>query len=173
MAALAAGSTAPAQGMELSGLIAPESVCHGQKNLRAAAAAQEHTMRCMTNFARGRAGLSALVDVPLLDRSAEHKSGDVLRCDSFSHEACGRDFTYWMRRFGALHGGCTGAAENLAWGIGGYATVRSIFTVWIHSTGHRENILGGYDSIGVGLRIGTLEGNRDAHVWTQHFTEQC
>ena len=35
--------------------------------------------------------------------------------------------------------------------------------------GHRENILGSYGQIGIGLRVGGLDGHGDAHVWTQHF----
>ena len=37
--------------------------------------------------------------------------------------------------------------------------MRSIFRSWMHSPGHRENILGPYEEIGIGLRIGRLEGN--------------
>jgi len=37
--------------------------------------------------------------------------------------------------------------------------VRSIFRLWMHSPGHRANILGPYDEIGIGLRVGSLEGS--------------
>jgi uncharacterized protein YkwD len=48
--------------------------------------------------------------------------------------------------------------------------VRSIFTAWIHSRGHRANILsGGFHDFGIGLHVGALEGTPDAHVWTQEF----
>jgi uncharacterized protein YkwD len=104
-----------------------------------------------------------------LDRSAEEKSDDVLRCDSFSHYACGREFTYWMRRAGYMHARQWRAGENLAWGTGEYGTVRSIFNAWLESPGHRENILGPYSQIGIGLEVGVLDGYPGAHVWTQHF----
>lgn len=130
-------------------------------------------MRCMTNYARSRAGLRRLRDTRSLDTSARRKSGDIIRCRSFSHFACGRDFTYWMKRTGYLPGGCWRAGENIAWGSGAYATVRSIFSAWIHSAGHRENILGrGFGNFGVGLRAGRLRGH-NAHVWTQHFGTHC
>ena len=130
-------------------------------------------MLCMTNFARRNAGLGELGDTRQLDRSAWHKSGDILRCDSFSHEACGRAFTYWMQRVGYLPAPCWRAAENIAWGAGSLGSVHSIFSAWIHSPGHRENILGPYLQIGIGLRVGGLEGNEDAHVWTQEFGARC
>jgi len=131
-------------------------------------------MSCMTGYARSRMGLPRLVERAVLDRSARRKSLDIVRCDSFDHAACGRSFTYWIRRFGYPLDGCSRAAENIAWGSGSFATVRSIFSTWMRSPGHRANILGsGYRDLGVGLKIGTLDGNRGAHVWTQHFAAHC
>lgn len=155
-------------------LIAPTGACPGQGDLGAPAARQERTMRCMVNYARARGGLRALRRSRRLDRSAGRKSGDMLRCDDFSHEACGREFTYWMERVGFIgRDQCWRAAENIAWGSGRLGTVRSIFTAWINSEGHRENILGRFGWIGVGLRAGELEGFSGAHVWTQHFATIC
>ena len=88
------------------------------------------------------------------------KAADILRCDEFSHEACGREFTYWIERFGYLGGGCWRAGENIAWGTGSVGSVRAIFRAWLHSSGHRENILGPFTQLGIGLRVGKLEGNR-------------
>lgn len=130
-------------------------------------------MQCMTNFARSRVGLPAFTVVSSLDRSAGLKSGDMLRCDEFDHEACGREFAFWMRRVGYLHGNCWQAAENIALGTGSYGTVRAIFRSWIHSPGHRRNILGPLRDLGVGLRVGDLDAYRGAHVWTQQFGSLC
>ena len=130
-------------------------------------------MRCMTNFARRHAGLAGLGDAGGSTARPRHKSGDILRCDSFSHYACGRDFTYWMQRVGYIPARCWRAGENIAWGTGALGTVRSIFRAWLHSPGHRENILGPYRQIGIGLRVGGLDGYGGAHVWTQHFGTHC
>ena len=118
-------------------------------------------MLCMTNFARaaarrGRAGS---------DRDAganrpRDKSRDILDCDSFSHYACGREFTYWMRPTGYLSAECWRVGENLAWGSGEYGTVRSIFRAWMRSPEHRANILGDFSQIGIDLQTGTLERHR-------------
>ncbi len=131
-------------------------------------------MACLTNYAREQRGLRPFAEVPALDRSAGRKSADILRCDSFSHTACGRDFTHWIRRSGYAPGSCWSAGENIAWGSGGLGTVRSIFRSWMGSSGHRANILSaGFRDLGVGLTVGSLEGYPDAHVWTQHFAERC
>lgn len=125
-------------------------------------------MRCMTNYARQRRGKPPLAGHGGLDRAARGKSGDILRCDQFAHEACGREFTYWFGRVG-YGGRCTALGENIAWGTGSLGSVRNIFGAWIGSPGHRANILGDFEEIGIGLRVGSLEGNTGAHVWTQEF----
>lgn len=173
LALLGAVAAGPAAARPLGRLIAPSSACPDQTALGASLATQVKAMRCMTNYARGRSGLAPLGDVRSLDRSATAKSADILRCDDFSHEACGREWTYWMARFGYLGGGCWSAGENIAWGDGRMATVRAIFTSWVHSPPHLENILGDFAEIGIGMKVGTLDGARRAHVWTQDFGSHC
>ncbi len=162
-AALPAGATAAPR------LLAPASACPVPVGAGAAPAVQERAMLCLTNFARQAAGQRELEASKPLWRAAAHKSADILSCDEFSHEACGRDFTYWIERFG----NCGAAAENIAWGTGALGSVRAIFRAWMQSPGHRENILGPYAEIGIALRVGELEGNAGAHVWTEDFGSDC
>src|ERR1044072_1522843 len=162
-----------AAGAFASGAIAPPAACPGQTLLGAPADAQEDTMRCMTDYARRQAGLPSLAEAEELDRAATGKSGDILRCNSFSHSACGRDFTYWMEESGYLSAQCWRAGENLAWGTGREGTVRSIFRAWMRSPGHRENVLGEFTQLGLSLQVGELEGLRGTRVWTQHFGSHC
>lgn len=143
--------------------------CPGQNSSGAAATVQEKTMLCLVNRARRSRGLSPLAAPASLARAAARKSADILRCDEFSHEACGREFTYWFDRVG--YEGCR-EGENIAYGSGSYATPRTIFGLWMHSAGHRRNILGPYEDIGIGLQVGTLGDVRGAHVWTQEFGAQ-
>lgn len=168
-AAGAAGQP-PAAGRAGVRLIAPASSCPGQAALKAPPRTQLRAMRCLTNFARSSRGLAPLSASAPLDGAAEHKSADILACNDFSHEACGRDFAFWIERSG-YGGGCV--AENIAWGSGQLGSVRSIFRSWMHSPGHRENILGPYEEIGIGLRVGRLEGYAGARVWTQDFGGEC
>jgi uncharacterized protein YkwD len=158
LAALAAAAAAPAP--------AAGAACAGQTNLRAPVPIQERAMRCLVDRARRSRGLPELRAAAPLQQAANSKSGDILRCGEFSHEACGREFTYWMDRFG--YRGCA-EGENIAWGSGSLGTPISIFRAWMHSPGHRENILGPYEDLGIGLRVGKLEGVSGARVWTQEF----
>jgi uncharacterized protein YkwD len=155
-------------------LIAPAAACPDQSSLTSSLEQQEQAMLCMTNFARANAGLGALAEAPELGHSAEDKAADVIRCDQFSHFACGREFTYWIRASGYnISEGCWRAGENLAWGTGEYGSVRAIFRAWMQSPTHRGNILGDYSQVGIGLLSGSLEGNDGARVWASHFGSHC
>jgi uncharacterized protein YkwD len=163
---LAAAALAPAAASPTAALAA----CPGQGDAKAPVAEQERAMFCLVNQARTSRDLAPLRAEGSLGRAADRKSADMLRCDEFSHEACGRDFTHWMDHFG--YDGCA-KGENIAWGSGNLGTPRSIFKAWMHSQGHRENILGPYEDIGIGLKTGSLEGVSGAHVWTQEFGSGC
>jgi uncharacterized protein YkwD len=176
--ALGAGGLAGQRALErpphatASSPIAPPSACP-QSSLDAPVAAQEETMLCLTDFARASAGLGELVDTEQLDQSSRDKAEDVIRCDSFSHFACGREFTYWIRAAGYIGEQCWHAGENLAWGTGEYGSVRAIFRAWMDSPTHRQNILGDYSQIGISLVTGDLEGHTGARVWAAHFGSHC
>lgn len=166
-------TAAPSAAEESRGLIASVSVCPRQENLDAPVEAQEATMRCMISYARSEAGLTGLADDDALEQSAADKAEDVIRCDDFSHFACGRDFTYWMQEAGYMSSPCWRVGENLAWGTDAYGTVRSIFRAWMSSPGHRQNILGDYSQTGISLQVGSLAGQPGTHVWAQHFGSHC
>jgi len=158
----------------LRALAAPGDSCVGVDDPNAPIAAQEAAMECMVNFARQEAGLPKLADSRKLDGSADNKAADILRCNQFSHEACGRDFLFWFRRAGYLNSRCWWAGENLAWGSGSLGTVRSVMKAWLHSPSHRANLLGAeYDEFGISLRVGALGGSSSAHLWVNHFGHHC
>lgn len=63
--------------------------------------------------------------------------------------------------------------ENLAWGTEELGSVRAIFSAWIHSPDHLENILGPFSQIGIGVKVGNLSGYSGVHLWTQEFGSHC
>ncbi|HEX6752321.1 MAG TPA: CAP domain-containing protein [Solirubrobacterales bacterium] len=153
--------------------IGPTDPCPGQTEAEASTAVQLEAMRCLVNLARRDAGLASLSGSDRLDRSADAKSADILRCDDFSHFACGRDFDFWLEKVGYIPARCWRVSENIAWKGDPKTTVREIFKLLIHSPPHRANILGPYSEIGLGLRVGNLSGHGAAQVWTQHFGSHC
>ena len=52
--------------------------------------------------------------------------------------------------------------EDLAWGSGTLGTARAIVAAWMHSPGHRANILNGrFREIGLGVARGAPVGGQD------------
>jgi uncharacterized protein YkwD len=155
-------------------LAAATTDCVGADDPSASIDVQEQAMLCLINSARQQAGVAKLDDYRKLDGSADNKAADILRCDQFSHEACGRDFLFWFRRAGYLSSSCWSAGENLAWGTGSLGSARSIMKAWMRSPTHRANLLSSnYAQTGISLRIGGLLGNSEAHVWVNHFGHHC
>jgi uncharacterized protein YkwD len=151
------------------GLLAPESSCPGQTDPSLSAAAQERAMVCMQSYARVAAGLHALRAYTPLRISATHKARDIRRCQVLSHDACGRDMSYWIARVGFFKG-IWMVGEVLAVGGRQNGTVRATMTSWLHSKPHRAVLLHpGFDLVGVGTVRGTFHGFRGTRIWVAHL----
>jgi len=176
-AAVASGAvglgSASAVGQPIARQAVLRSGCPTGVGLDASLAVQEDAMLCLINEAREGYGLPPLSPSPPLRESALEKNRDLVRCNEFSHTACGREFTFWIRETGYMAPECWRVGENLAWGVDGSGTVDSIFRAWMHSPAHRENILGDFAETGIDLRVGQLGGLTGVHIWTQHFGSHC
>jgi uncharacterized protein YkwD len=139
----------------------------------ATAAAQVTAMLCLTNAERAQYGEAPLEVNAQLAESAVDKTADILTCDTFSHTACGRNFSYWVWETGYVTQSCWRIGENLAWGAGSLGTTDSIFRAWLRSPTHRANVLGDYTQVGISTAVGPLEGEGRARVWTVHFGNLC
>jgi uncharacterized protein YkwD len=127
----------------------------------------------MQRIARRTQGVPPLASARRLMVAADRKAADILRCDAFSHTACGRPFTFHMKSTGYA-AGCYGAGENIAWGSGPLGTVRSIMRGWLHSDGHRANLLDArYRQHGIALRTGSMSGYVGASVWVHQLGYRC
>ena len=170
VAAAVAASTARAAD-DPAALLAPAGTCgpaENQLNLSQAAAAQ--TMLCLTNFARTGVGLAPLHPSTTLDQAGTAKLAANVSCNEFSHTPCGQPFS---DVFAGYLGGANAyrIGENIAWGTGSYGTPRETMFAWLHSTGHRENILNAdFQELGVGyLASQTFLGYANAALWSQEF----
>lgn len=152
-------------------LLAPSGQCGAaadQLGLDQAAAPQ--AMTCLTNYARVQSGLVPLQLNSALNDAGQAKLAADLSCGEFSHTPCGQPFT---GVFGTYLQGATsyGVGENLAWGTGSFGTPRQTMSGWLHSTGHRENILtADYRELGIGyLADQTFQGYAGATLWSEEF----
>jgi uncharacterized protein YkwD len=112
---------------------------------------------CLLNAERSARGLTVLKADGKLQRAALAHGGDMVDHQYFAHEGLdGSQPAERIRSSGYLSGG--GAwriGENLAWGTGDLATPRAIMAAWMHSPGHRANILKPqYRQIGFGVIAG-------------------
>jgi uncharacterized protein YkwD len=150
-------------------LLAPESACPGQSDISLSIAAQEQTMVCMHNWARTEKGIKPLRPAKLLRSSSHKKARDIMHCQQFSHEACGRNAFYWFRRVGFMRGRY-GVGENLAFGQGNLGTVRGMMSAWLNSDIHRSVLLTpSFDDVGISVVDGNLKGLPGVAIWVAHF----
>ena len=127
-------------------------------------------MQCLTNFARAQEGLAPLQLNATLNAAGQAKLKSNVSCAEFSHTPCGQPFD---TVFTAYVQGATSyqIGENILWGTGSNGTPRQAMNGWLHSTGHRENILSAaYAQLGIGYLPGqTFQGHDGATLWSQEF----
>jgi len=118
--------------------------------------AARDTTLCLLNRERAQRGLSALRENARLRDSAQGHSRDMVDRFFFSHVSPGgSSVADRIRRTGYLDGARSWAVgENLAWGTGALSTPAKIVDSWMHSPGHRANVLEGrFREIGIGISL--------------------
>ena len=127
---------------------------------------------CLLNAERAARGMAPLAGEPLLERIASTYSQSMVDGRFFAHVSPAGQML--RERLAAY---TTGAdefqvGENLAWGEGPLATPRAIVDRWMHSDGHRANILNAaFREIGIGIVNGSPTGSLAAWsaTYTTHF----
>jgi uncharacterized protein YkwD len=138
----------------------------GAANATAASASKRALVRatlCVLNAARARHRLRPLRLSRRLSRAARRHSRAMARQRFFSHTSpSGASFVDRIRRTGYLSGARSWSiGENIAYGSGRRSTPRSIGSAWMHSPGHRANILSrSFRAIGIGIAPRTPMGGR-------------
>jgi uncharacterized protein YkwD len=134
-------------------------------------AAAERATLCLLDHEREAHGLPAFTRDERLDRASRRHSRAMARTHFFAHRgADGTDPIARMRAAGWPRD--RGGAENIAWGARGGSTPAEIVDGWMHSPGHRRNILDPrLRLIGVGIAAGSPEPDEpaDAAVYTTDF----
>jgi uncharacterized protein YkwD len=167
--ALSGGAAAAAD--PYASLLAPSGTCgSADDQLDLEPAAAQLVMACLTNYARTHSGLKPLRLNQTLNAAGNAKLAADVSCGVFSHSPCGRPFSSVFSAY--LRGAASyELGENIAWGTGSLGSPRQIMSAWLHSPGHRENILTpGFTELGIGyLRDQTFLGYDGASLWSQQF----
>lgn len=135
---------------------------------------QSATTICLLNRERTSRGLRALRVNGSLSDAAQAHTNDMVRSRYFAHDSrSGGDVVDRVRSRGYLSNVRSWmVGENLAWGSGSRSTPSSIVDAWMHSPGHRANILTArFREIGIGLsfRAPVSVGGRAAATYTTTF----
>ena len=140
----------------------------GARPTPARAVAVSGATLCLLNRERVGHGLRPLRSNPLLALAARRHSLDMVRHGFFAHG----DLVARLVHAGYFRGRRSWTVgENIAWGTGSQSTPRSIVRLWMHSPGHRANILNGrFREIGIGIVAGgPVPGVGGAGTYTTDF----
>jgi len=129
------------------------------------AARVHHATLCLLNRQRASRGLPRLREQRSLTGAARRYARLMVRRRFFDHVSPGGStMAERIKRTNYLddtRGWSLG--ENLAWGSRSRATPVQIVAAWMHSAGHRRNILdGGFREIGIGIALGSPTGGAGA-----------
>lgn len=144
------------------------NVCAESTNASAPAITAESAMTCVLNYARVRDGLAPLALSPLLNRSAELKAADIIRCGQFTHAACGEDPHAVADEVGYPQ---VSWGENLAMSPGPFAAARVAADGWLNSQHHRENLFDArWTEQGIAVvTVPVFQGKRNVAIWVSQF----
>ena len=155
-----------------SSLLAPRTVCADTSATNEPLELQLRAMACLVNYARRSRGLRQLPLSAALAQAGSWKLADEVSCGEFSHTPCGRPWLSGFTRSGYLRGARTYAVgENLAFGEGQSGSPRRIFTAWLNSPDHCNNLLDpSWRQMGLALaKPQDFQGHTDVTLWANEF----
>lgn len=130
-------------------------------------------VRCLIDDTRRDHGRRELAGRNSLDTAARRHTEHMKSDHCFSHECPGEaGLVGRITATSYLPCSCSwGVAENIAWGSEPRGTPHAIVKAWMHSAGHRANILNGaYQHIGVGVEWGSPQDpSATAGIYTTDF----
>lgn len=136
-------------------------------------ATAESAVRCLLNRERHAHGLGALSAEHRLHGASVRFARQMVARRFFAHVGPdGRTLLDRLRSARYVTSGLRryAIAENLAYGRGGRSTPRSIVSAWMHSAGHRANILDPrFRHVGIGAVDGSPVGDGGARTFVADF----
>jgi uncharacterized protein YkwD len=116
-----------------------------------------HSTLCLINAERAHRGLQRLHLNTRLSQAATRHSSDMVRQHYFAHTSpAGRTMVDRVRVTGYLRAARSWTlGENIEWGTIGLSSPAAALKAWMHSPGHKANILhASFRQIGIGVVFG-------------------
>jgi uncharacterized protein YkwD len=138
----------------------------------ASAARVRSATLCLLNRQRARHGLRRLRAQRSLSNAATKYARLMVAKHFFDHVSpAGSTMAQRIQRTAYLHHTrAWSLGENLAWGAGMASTPAQIVNAWMHSPGHRRNILDpSFKEIGIGIALGAPTGQSAAATYVNEF----
>ena len=148
----------PTTAAVIAALVLPAAAladCPGATSPPAAAGGFSATL-CLINAQRTAHGLEPVASDSRLQAAAGAFARDMVDRRFFDHVSPGgATMMDRLHMAGWNPDGAWSAGENIAWGSGDLGTPARIVDAWMHSAGHRANILNGtFTQIGLGIADG-------------------
>lgn len=128
---------------------------------------------CLVNRQRARHHLVPLTAQRTLSRVAHRFAGLLVADRFFDHTTPGgTTMVDRIKHTSYLSGGLSSwyIGENIAYGTGVLATPKAIVTAWMHSPGHRANILDPhFREVGLGVAMGAPDGSSGGATYVHDF----
>jgi uncharacterized protein YkwD len=124
-----------------------------------------HATLCLLNAQRRAHRLRPLHLDGKLGAAAAGHANDMVSQHYFAHDSRnGSSFSARIKRTGWTRSRRSYTiGENIGWGGGDFATPRAMVSAWMHSSGHRANILARqFRMIGIGIANGAPTGESGA-----------
>jgi Cysteine-rich secretory protein family len=113
---------------------------------------------CMLNDERARAGLPGLREEGRLELAAQRYAREMVAGRFFAHESPAGTDPQARIMMAGYPAQAASSGENLAWGTGSEQSPAEIVDGWMHSPGHRANILRrAFTEVGIGVVFGIPE----------------
>jgi uncharacterized protein YkwD len=127
---------------------------------------------CLLNRERTSRGMKALHSNAKLRKAAERHSRNMNRQDFFDHVTpSGSTPLQRVKAAGYLTGASSfSVGENIGWGESRLSTPLEMVNAWMHSAGHRANILRReFRHVGIGVNVGAPIGGAGGATYTTEF----
>ena len=126
---------------------------------------------CLLNAERAREGLGPLREDPRLELAAQRYAQEMVAGQFFAHDSPSGTDPQDRVLMAGYPSQSASSGENLAWGTGSEGSPVEIVDGWMHSPGHRANILrAAFAEVGIGIEFDVPERRDGAPPGSTYVT---